>query len=82
MTSKEGIELSYLNIRIIKYPYGLSIDQTSQIQDTILLQWFPYASDKVKSAPTPFKVDRTFELDLAEILPATPSGIHLLDDNY
>ena len=80
MTSKEGPKLSYLNTRIIQYPYGISIYQTSHIQDTILAQWFPDASGKFNSYPTPFKEDITFEIDLAETLPATPADLHLLED--
>ena len=72
MNSKEGPELSYCNICIIQYPYGIRIDQTSHFQYTILTQWFPDAYEKFNSAPTPFKSDNSFELYLADILPTNP----------
>ena len=53
VTSNECSKLSYINLRIIKYPYRISIDQTYHIQNTILAQWFPDASEKVNSDPTP-----------------------------
>ena len=82
MTSKEGTELSYLNIRIIKFPYSFSIDQTSYIKDTNLAQWFTNTSEKLYSAPTPFKSDITFELALEDTLPATPYELHVLEERY
>ena len=82
MISKEGSQLSYLNLRIIQPPYGISIDQTSHIYYTILTQWFPCASEKVKSAPTPFKTDSSFEFFIAETLPDNPAEIHILEDIY
>ena len=48
------------------------------MKDTILVQWFPDAYERVKSDPTPFKADITFENSLEETLPATPSEIHHL----
>ena len=46
-------------LRIIQSLYGISIHQTSHIQYNILAQWFPYASEKVNSAPTPSYYDTT-----------------------
>ena len=60
MDIKEGPKLSYLNIRIIKSPYRIIIDQTYHIQDNILEQWFPYDSEKVNSIPNPIKEDSNF----------------------
>ena len=82
MTSKEVPQLSYINLLIIKSPYSIIINQASHIKDTILAQWFPDASEKVNSIPTPFKEDTTFELALVETLPYTPTEIHLLEECY
>ena len=80
--SKEGPQLSYLNLHIILSPYGVSIYQTAHIQDTILAQLFPDASEKVNSSPNPFKADSTFQITLEETLPATPAELHILEDRY
>ena len=82
VTSKEYIELSYLNLRIIKYPCGISIDETSHIQYIILAQWFPDSYEKFNYDTTPFKTDIAFELALLETIPATPDEIHLLEERY
>ena len=82
MTSKEVTQVYYLNLCIIQYPYVISIYQTSHIHDTILAQWFPDAYENINSSPTPFKVDISFELILAEILPYNPAEIHLLEERY
>ena len=82
MTPKEGPELSYIILYIIKSPHGIIIDQTSQIKDTILVQWFPYTSERVKSSTNNFKSDSTFELYLAETLPVTPFELHPLEECY
>ena len=55
VTFKEGPQLSYLNICIIQSPYVISIDKTYHIHNTILAQWFTYASDKLNYVPNPFK---------------------------
>ena len=39
----------------------------------MLAQWFPAASEKLNSSPTPFKADITFELDIVDTLPVTPA---------
>ena len=56
VTPKKGPQLSYLNLRIIPSPFGISIDQKSHIQNTILAE--------NKYFHTPFKAYRTFELTL------------------
>ena len=81
VNTKEYPQLSSsLNLRIIQSPYGISIDQTAQTQDTILVQWFQYEYEKLNSYPTPFKADITFEPTLPETLPSNPSEIHLLEE--
>ena len=82
VTSKEGPQLYYLNLRIIQPPYGIIIDQKAHIQETILAQWFPDTSEKVNFTPTPFKTDITFELTLAETFPDTLSEMHLIEELY
>ena len=82
MRSKENTQLSYINIRIIQYPYGISIYQPAHIHYTILVKWFTYASDKVNSYPNTLKEDSTFEMTLSENLPSTPAELHLLEECY
>ena len=82
MSSKEVLELSHLNRCIIQYPYKINIYHIYHIQDTILVQWFPYAYEKVISDPTHFKSDITFELYLSETLTANPAELHILEDCY
>ena len=55
VTSKEFIELSYLNLNIIQSTYKISIYETYHIQDTILSQWFTDSYERVNSDPNPFK---------------------------
>ena len=81
-TSKEFRQLSYLNLRIILSPYGIIIDHTSHIEDTVIAQWFPEASDKFNSDSITFKSDSTFEIALSETLPDTPDELHILEDTY
>ena len=82
MTYKEGPELSYINLLVIQSPHGISIDQTAHINVKIPAQWFPNATEISKSAPTPFKEDRIFEVDLSETLPSTPGELHHLEELY
>ena len=72
--------MSYTNLRIIQYPYGIGINQRDHIQDTILAQRFPDNYEKVNSYSTTFKEYTTFEINLSETIPATPSEIHLLEE--
>ena len=78
MASKEGPHIYHLNLRIIQSSYGIIIDQTAHIQDTILSKTVPDAYEKFNSDPTPFKIDSTFGITLVDTLPATPAELHLL----
>ena len=80
VTSKEGLQMSYTNLRIIQYPYDIGINQRDHIQDTIIAQQFPDNYEKVNSDSTTFKEYTTFEINLSETIPATPSEIHLLEE--
>ena len=82
MTSKEGPQLSYLNLRTIQSPYVIRIYHTAHIQYTILAQWFPNSSWKLNSAPTAFKAYITFEITLEETPLDTPAEFHLLEKRY
>ena len=75
---KEYPELSYMNLRIIQSPCGISIYQAAEIKDIILSQWFPDVTERFNSSPTPFKAGSTFEITLVETLPYTPAGTHHL----
>ena len=67
---------------VVQSPYGIGIDQTSHIQETVHSQCLPDASERVNSSPTPFKADTKFELALAETLPDTPAELHHLEERY
>ena len=55
VTTQEGPELHYLNLRIIQSQYGVSYDQTEHIKDIILDEWFSNTQkENVKPVHTPF----------------------------
>ena len=78
MTPKEGPELSYIILYIIKSPHGIIIDQIDHMKATTTTQGFPDATERVNPATTPFKAEKKFELSLAETLPHTPVDLHHL----
>ena len=82
MSFKEVPQLSYINLHIIRSLYGISIDQTSHVQDTIFEKWFPYAFEKVNSDLTTFKSYRTFEINPSETLTSTPADLHIQEERY
>ena len=82
MTSKEVTELLNLNFLIIQYPHGISIYQTSHINNRIIQQWFPEATELFNSSPTTFNSYITFELSLSETLLDIPAELHLLEERY
>ena len=44
-TVRTGMELAFLNYRIIQSPYGISIDQSTHIRQTILHKYLMFLSD-------------------------------------
>jgi hypothetical protein len=84
VTVQRGQVLNYLNLRIIQSIYGISIDQTQHIKDTILDVWFPSDDEesKVKAAYTPFQTDPSYERRLAETLPAQEDELVQLDYEF
>ena len=64
VTSKEGPELFYLNLRIIQSPHGISIEHPSHTNETILTQWFQDITKTVNSSTTLFEAYINFELAL------------------
>ena len=83
ITTKDGAQLAYLNLRIIQSTFGISYDQTEHIQDTIVDKYFPPSTTStLKTVHTPFRTDNQFEIDLCEDLPATPAQLKLLIARY
>ena len=81
LTRQEGPELKYLNFRIIQSEFGISMDQTRHIRESIIDPWFG-TSTNVRTADTPFRTDSQFEQDLAEVLPASPDELQQLEQEY
>ena len=75
---KEYPELSYMNLRIIQSPCGISIYQAAEIKDIILSQWFPDVTEQVNSSPISFISGSNFERALANTLPANPAELNCL----
>jgi len=85
ITTKTGMLLKYLNIRIIQSKHGISIDQSEHIQDHIINKYFPPAKiedSHLKKVHTPFRTDNKYEIDLLEELPATPEQLKILEQKY
>jgi len=84
VTVQRGQVLNYLNLRIIQSIYGISIDQTQHIKDTILDVWFPPndGNSTVKAAYTPFSTEPAYERRLAETLPAQQDELVQLEYEY
>jgi hypothetical protein len=84
VTVQRGQVLNYLNLRIIQSVYGISMNQTQHIKDTILDVWFPPddGNSTVKAAYTPFSTDPAYERQLAETLPAQQDELVQLEYEY
>ena len=65
---KRGIELQFLNFRIIQSEHGISIDQTNHIIQSIINGSFD-KDEKVKYESSPFPLDSKFEYELYAALP-------------
>lgn len=81
VTVQQGEILNYLNLRIIQSRYGISINQTQHIKDTILDVWFPKDDGKssIKAAHTPFSTDPKYKRKLVETLPAQEDELAQLE---
>ena len=58
ITTKTGMLLKYLNVRIIQSEHGISLDQSEHIQDHIINKYFPPAKiedSHLKKVHTPFR---------------------------
>ena len=76
LTVCEGSVLKFLNLRIVTSPSGVSFDQTSHIQRTILSEYFKdIPSASIPGQLYPFPLDTSFEKRLYESPPLT--GIDL-----
>ena len=62
-TVRTGMELSFLNYRIIQSPYCISIDQWTHIRQNILQKYF-LPPDKIPVVSSPFPRENSFELKL------------------
>jgi len=77
LTVCEGSLLNFLNLRIVQSPFGISFDQTSHIQKTILAEYFKdIPSTSIPKQLYPFPLDASFERKLYESPPLT--GIDLV----
>jgi hypothetical protein len=67
LTLQEGSILRFLNLRIIQSPYGISIDQTDHLVDSIIEPYFKDRDvSKLLSITSPFPTDLSFEQLLYE----------------
>jgi hypothetical protein len=80
LTTKEGPELSYLNLSITQTSEYIAIDQTKHIKE-IVESWFPETSN-IHTTDTPFRTDNEFEKALSEALPAEPDELLQLEKQY
>ena len=71
-TVRTGMELSFLNFRVIQSPYGISIDQSTHIRQNILQKYFLH-SDNISVISSTFPRDHSFEMKLF-------TSPHLTDD--
>ena len=78
---KRGIELQFLNFRIIQSEHGISIDQTNHILQSILNDYFD-KNEKVKYESSPFPLDSKFEYELYEALPASEDELEKAEKKY
>ena len=80
VTTQEGSVLKYLNFRIIQSVHGISIDQTSHIQE--LVHTYIPVDSKIDPVNTPLRSDRQFNDEVATSIPATPSELKKLEIEF
>jgi hypothetical protein len=76
LTVCEGSVLKFLNLRIIQSPIGISFDQTKQIRQTLLHDYFKDVPPKsITKQLYPFPLDASFEKKLYEAALLTGSEL-------
>ena len=80
LTSQGGTILKFLNFKIIQSPHGISADQTSHI-DEMLRKYFPPGT-KVGKTETPLRSDRQYQEEIYHSIPATPSELKALENQF
>ena len=75
---KEGPVLHYLNLCIIQYALGVSVDQSENIYD-LVKDWY---SDGFNTNHTPLCTDSKFETELSGTPPPTPKELKGLEALY
>ena len=80
ITTQEGIILNYLNFRIIQSSHGVSIDQTTHIQD--LVNTYIPKDTKLQQVDTPLRADRQFQTEVANSFPASPNELKGLEQEF
>ena len=80
-TVKRGIELNFLNFKIIQSKDGISIDQTNHIIKSILDEYFD-KDEKVKYESSPFPLDSKFEYELYSALLMSKEELTKAENKY
>ena len=64
---QEASVIKYLNLHILQYPLGFSVDHTDQIMK-LVDEWFQ--TGKFRKIDTPFRTDSTYEKELMTAFPS------------
>ena len=72
-TTQQGMQLKFLNLRIIQSQAGISIDQTAHIEQNILRPYWKqhYGNKIIKFYSEPFPTNPKFEYTLYQEFPLT-----------
>ena len=70
LSIQKGNVLTYLNMRIIQSNEIITLDQADYIFE-LLVSYFGYNIDKVKTCATPMRADAAFEKELYDAIPLT-----------
>ena len=79
MKVQEGYVIKYINLLILQYPLGFSVDKTDYIIE-LVNEWFP--TGKFRKFDTPFRIDSTYEKELMDALPLTENALHKAEMEY
>ena len=80
VTTQEGTVLKYLNFRIIQSTHGVSIDQTTHIQE--LVNTYTPIDMKLQIVDTPLRADRQFQTEIANSIPSSPAELKQLENEF
>jgi hypothetical protein len=77
VTCSMGTTLRFLNLRLVRSPQGISMDQTQHIQSKVLHEYFnTTSSSAIPKKLYPFPIEASFEKRLFEAAPLTPLALH------